>query len=252
MSQLHASGYHIGGPTGVCAVTGRPLAVGEHFVAVLLESPENDELTRVDCCLEAWERGTRPPGLFGYWKGVVPEPNAKPKMIIDDEVVLDLFEQLAEQTDPKRIAFRFVLALILIRKRLLVCDETRRGTPTELPALLVRHKGTPRPPEGPPLLEVIDPGLDESSIEGIMEQFEAIVGGSLQPGGSPAAGPPSHGTATPAPSAPPAGSGAARKARSTGTSGAGNATPRKARSSPPATADAPPAAEGEPTEGERA
>lgn len=180
MSQLHASGYHIGGPTGVCAVTGRPLAVGEHFVALLIESPENDDLTRSDCSLEAWERGTRPHGLFGYWKGVIPEPNAKPKLLIDDEVVLDLFEQLADQTEPRRVAFRFVLALILIRKRLLACDETRRGNATEQAVLLVRHRGTPRPPEGPPLLEVIDPGLDESSIEGIMEQFESVIGGSLQ------------------------------------------------------------------------
>ncbi len=177
MSQLLGSGYHIGGPTGRCAATGRVLGVGEPFVATLSESAESEELVRADYSAAAWESGVRPAGLVGSWRGVVPSADSKPKVLIDDEVVMDLFEQLAEQAEPKRVAFRFVLALMLIRKKKLVCEETRRAKDGQPSVLLVRRRGDPRPPEGPACMEVVDPGLDEEAIEGIMEQFEAVMSG---------------------------------------------------------------------------
>jgi hypothetical protein len=196
MSQLLGSGYHIGGPTGRCAATGKPLNVGEAFVATLSETTESDDLRRADYSVDAWDSGVRPEGMVGSWRGVVPAPDAKKAVIIDDEVVMDLFEQLAEQTEPKRIAFRFVLALMLIRKKKLVCEETRRAKAGEPSVLLVRRRSDPRPPEGPAYMEVIDPGLDEEAIEGIMEQFEAVLSGrGLSEPSAPAPPPPSESAA---------------------------------------------------------
>src|SRR5262245_8339457 len=122
MSRLNSPSFHIGHSSGRCAATGRLLAVGEHFVVALVEPEGSDDLVRIDYSLEAWSRGSRPAPparVFGYWKGVVLPPSAKPHALIDDEGLLDLFDQWGEQTDPRRVAFRFVLALILIRKRLL-------------------------------------------------------------------------------------------------------------------------------------
>ena len=153
------------------------LNVGEPFVATLSETPESEDLLRADYSAEAWDSGAKPNGLVGSWRGVVAAADAKRAVIIDDEVVMDLFEQLAEQTEPKRVAFRFVLALMLIRKKKLVCEETRRAKEGQPSVLLVRRRGDPRPPEGPAYMEVIDPGLDEEAIEGIMEQFEAVLSG---------------------------------------------------------------------------
>lgn len=194
MSQLLGSGYHIGGPTGRCAATGRVLNVGEPFVATLSETPESEDLVRADYSAEAWDSGAKPNGLVGSWRGVVAAADAKRTVIIDDEVVMDLFEQLAEQTEPKRVAFRFVLALMLIRKKKLVCEETRRAKEGQPSVLLVRRRGDPRPPEGPAYMEVIDPGLDEEAIEGIMEQFEAVLSGRGLNEPSP---PPPHAASSP-------------------------------------------------------
>src|SRR5690606_24010444 len=101
--------------TGVCAATGRKLDVGERFVAALVEREDSEELRRIDFSMEAWDEGARPRGLFGFWRGVVPAAGAKKQVLIDDEAVLDLFEQLSSATDDRRVAFRFVLALILVR-----------------------------------------------------------------------------------------------------------------------------------------
>jgi hypothetical protein len=195
MSRLGTPDYRIGKLNGVCAATGRKLAVGERFVAALAESAETEDLIRMDYSLEAWEQGARPEGgrLFGFWRAVVPESDAKQRVLIDDDAIVDLFEQLAETTDPKRVAFRFVLALVLIRKKLLTCESSRapRAKATgdggegvgeggsEPGALLVRRRGDPRPPEGPPLMEVIDPGLTDEAIDDVIQQFEAVMSGEI-------------------------------------------------------------------------
>lgn len=169
MGRLNSTAYQIGAGSGVCAATGRALIPGEPFVTALVEVEDSEQLARVEFCAEAWESGSRPARMFGFWRGVVAEPNAKPRLLIDDDALLDMFEQLAEAADPRRVAFRFVLALILIRKRVLVCEDARGRI------MLVRARGTPRPPEGPPLVEVIDPGMQESEIEGVIEQLDAVM-----------------------------------------------------------------------------
>jgi hypothetical protein len=184
MSRIGMQDYPVGKGTGVCAATGRRLAPGERFVAALVESEGSDELARVDFAAEAWDDGARPRGLFGFWRGSVQAPDAKKKVLIDDEAILDLFEQLAGAADQRRVAFRFVLALILVRKRLLVCESTRAARGGQPGVMLVRRKGDPRPPEGPALREVIDPGMTDEAIDEVIQQFEAVMAGEADPAGA--------------------------------------------------------------------
>lgn len=77
----------------------------------------------------------------------------------------------------RRAALRFVVALLMIRRKLLVLETTRPGL------MLVRHKSTPRPPEGPALIEVRDPGVDEATVISVIAELE---GNAPTPSGSPA------------------------------------------------------------------
>lgn len=188
------SSYSIGSPTRRCSATDRELKTGEPYIAVLVQDPESDEFHRLDYSIDAWNQGLRPGAgpsgrrylLLGFWRGVIPEPGAKKRLLIDDQSLLDLFEQSAEAlsaedlgeqasdgasqvSERDRLAFRFVLGLILLRKRLLI-QEGSRGT-----TMLVRPKGTPKPPEGPALVEIIDPGLDEPTIEGVTMKLGAVI-----------------------------------------------------------------------------
>lgn len=122
MTQFNATNYSIARSTGQCAMTDQPLEPGTEYIATVVE--EGDELVRLDISLEAWESGQRPDQVFSYWRATVPEPNEKPKPFVDDAVLLDLLRRLADTEQPARQAFRFVLTLILMRKKLLRYDRT--------------------------------------------------------------------------------------------------------------------------------
>jgi hypothetical protein len=210
MSQFNAPSYEIPKTSGVCASTGRELAPGEPYYAALVELPEGQPeeqdaggakdksaealsalgLCRIDVSHEAWEGGYRPEGLFGFWKSTVPEPNEKKKLFVDDAVLMNLLERLADATEPDRLAFRYVLALILMRKKLLRYDGTETRD-AEIDGQTVPQnwwKLTPKLDlsKGPlgkwhpdVTLEVLDPKLDETRIEQVMQQLGEILQAEL-------------------------------------------------------------------------
>lgn len=163
--------YEFGRMTSQCAASGRVLAPGEPFIAALFESTASEALERRDYSMEAWER-SRPTAVFAFWRAAVPEPGAKTRQLIDDESLVNLFEQLEGADDAKRRAFRFVLALILTRKRLLVDVGRRSAGKDRPPVMLVRAKSA-APEEKP--IEVIDPGLDAATIADVTEQVSSLI-----------------------------------------------------------------------------
>lgn len=176
MTQFNASTYSIERTTGICAFTERVLEPHEHYIATLVE--DGDELVRVDISPEAWEEGKRPEHLFSYWKAVVPEPNEKKKTFVDDEVLLNLLERLADAEQPQRIAFRFVLTLILMRKKLLRYDKTIQRTveytPPPPPAPETPEQETPeQTPTSAPEQESQD-STPETSEQGETEHEEQL------------------------------------------------------------------------------
>ncbi len=164
-------GYPIARGTGRCAATGRQLPVGERYVATLVEREGQEGLERLDFGLEAWNSGARPEPparLFATWRTVVPESNAKKASFLSDDELVDLFERLAEATEPKRVGFRYLLALILVRKKVLKYEGARDG------AIVVRVR-TPAGATPAEAVHVTDPGLDEETIAGAMEQLGEIM-----------------------------------------------------------------------------
>ena len=190
MRSLTGTSYTLGSPTRRCAATGAELSTGEEFVAALAQSLETEEFVRLDYSPDAWSAGARPTPpllLLGFWRGRVPEPGAKPRMLLDDASLLDLFEQTLEtlerEPNPQRGAFAYVLALILVRKRLLIIESSRPGSMT------VRAKGAPRPGEpghSDSLVEIREPDMDEESIALAAEALKAVLSDSAP--SQPAAG----------------------------------------------------------------
>lgn len=172
MSGLTSAPYELGRSTGVCAATGEPLAPGSVAVAVLVEREDSEVLERLDFSAAAWDDGARPANLFCFWRRRIPESNEKPKPFIDDDELVALFDQLGDADQDRQLAFRFILSLILIRKRLLrhVGSTTVDGRP----ASLLKRKGAA--PEDEPI-QVIDPGMDERAVEAAMEQLGQVLRG---------------------------------------------------------------------------
>jgi len=194
MAGSQGNAYTLSRPTGLCAATGNPIAPGETYVAVLVETEPDgtSELQRLDFSLAAWEAGTRPDKSFsilGFWRAVFHPGDQKKRPFLGDDELLDIFEQLASApdttasssapADPKQAAFRFVLCLLLLRRKLLVLDGGRPGI------MIVRPKS--RAGEDASLLprfEVIDPthaaagsprGLDPEILAGAMERIGELM-----------------------------------------------------------------------------
>jgi hypothetical protein len=108
--------FEIQRSTRRCAATDEPLEAGVVCYSVL--EVHGGDVVRKDYAASAW---TGPPAeAFGWWKSRVPEPNAKKIKLAPNEVLLELFDQLAER--PESDDVRYVLALLLVRRRVLKLD----------------------------------------------------------------------------------------------------------------------------------
>jgi hypothetical protein len=179
MSQFNTPTYDIERPTGQCAFTARALEPDETYIATLIEVEREDGtlgLKRIDVSNEAWEQGGRPDGLFCFWKATVPVPEEKKKLLVDDDVLMNLFRRLEDADQDDRIAFRFVLALILMRKKLLRYESSEKRDNGEWWQLTAKA-----PAEGAEReqLSVLDPHLDEQRIMKVTEQLGEILEAEL-------------------------------------------------------------------------
>jgi hypothetical protein len=99
-----------------CAATDRELQPGDICYSVLEVNGAN--VVRKDYSTEGWQGA--PNGAFGWWKSRVPEPTAKKIKLAPNDVLLELFEQLADRVDQSDL--RYVLTLLLVRRRVLRVD----------------------------------------------------------------------------------------------------------------------------------
>ncbi|GAB4551689.1 MAG: hypothetical protein Tsb0013_13840 [Phycisphaerales bacterium] len=158
--------YDLGRHADRCAATGEELKPGDHVIVALIEKSDDEGMDRLDYRVDAWERGERPGRVFAYWETQVPEPTAKPRPLVEQGELLGLFESLEDTEDPKRLAFRHLLALELIRRRTLV------KVGNEPCAMLVRRKEDG--PDGEPV-RVLEPDVDTQTLASVTQQFAQIV-----------------------------------------------------------------------------
>jgi hypothetical protein len=102
-----------------CTATGREFAPGETYYSVLLE--EGDALNRHDYAVDAWHGP--PEGAVGWWKSQVPGRTTARKHWAPNDVMLNFWDELAEQ--PDRQDMRYVLTLLLIRRRVFRLEEEK-------------------------------------------------------------------------------------------------------------------------------
>ncbi|MBL8963625.1 MAG: hypothetical protein KF787_09565 [Phycisphaeraceae bacterium] len=164
--------YSIERPSGKCAATGRPIAVGEPFVAVLVEHETSGEMRREDFSRAAWEGGVRPPTgrVFASWFSVMAAPGTKKKPLLSDDELVEIFEQAPASTERRALIFRYLLGLVLLRRRMLRFERQRPGASGEM-VMVVRRRGAAEGDE----IEITDPGMDEASITEAMEELSRVI-----------------------------------------------------------------------------
>ena len=104
--------YKVSRCTRKCYALDRPLREGEWYYSVVIENDEQFE--RRDYSAEGWKEP--PEGAIGWWKNRMPAAGEKKLVLAPPEVLIDLLRQMEQF--PDRAQSRYLLALMLMRKKL--------------------------------------------------------------------------------------------------------------------------------------
>ena len=161
--------YKIDASSRCCRTCRRVFGVGDEYYSAVAETAQENLLERHDFCPACWKPGEA--GYFSFWKARVPEPEPpiqRGPRLIDMGRLMQLFEHLADSPDPQARRFRYVLALVLMRKRRLKVMESRRpkGGGEEL---TLRETGTQR------MHQVSAPSVTEDEIRSVADRLREIL-----------------------------------------------------------------------------
>jgi hypothetical protein len=149
-----------------CARTGRQFREGEHFYTLLYRDGEG--FRREDISEEAWANRNENIQPFSFWRSkyeAPPPPTPEPLAKDDAE---SLLRRLIAEGDSASANVRFILALMLERKRILRPVESRD------PGLLVyEHAATGE------TFVVINPNLALESIPAIQNEVSVMLARSF-------------------------------------------------------------------------
>jgi hypothetical protein len=156
--------YQIQGPARQCAITGRELLPGERFYSALFD--EIGQLVRKDYAYDAWPG--RPENAIAYWTGRIPATDKPQRPIINDELLMDCFEHLTQSTESKQKNFRYIVALLLMRRKRLKFEDTKKQAGEESLCLRDAKTGT--------RYEVLDPHLSEAEMDAVQDEVFRVLG----------------------------------------------------------------------------
>ena len=156
--------YQIQPHTRRCRVSGRELPPGEKFFSVLLE--EGGKLVRHDYAADVWTGP--PPGAIGFWGGRVPAAEQARKLRIDDDLLADCFARLEDQTVPAQVNFRYVVALLLMRRKRFKFEEAKTEAGQEVLKLRCTKTGAEH--------WVINPCLGEDEMMAVQDEVFKVLG----------------------------------------------------------------------------
>ena len=150
----------------VCAGSGEPLAPGTKCFSVLAE--REGRTVRLDYSADHW--AGPPEDAIGFWTAEIP-PEVEPerRKPLEPHELMTFFEQLGESPNPMQEKLRYVLALLLTRKRRLLLDGDWMDG--EIPFL--RFVGT----HGEGTFDVRDQQLEEDEIQQLQVQLDAWMHG---------------------------------------------------------------------------
>ena len=158
-----------------CALCDSKLGIGATYFSALFEQPVTAQTAegfeRRDYCPECFAQH-KPEGLYSFWRTIVQEPDeaGQPKRpAMDPEAVLDFFRRLAADESQDKRGFRYVLALMLTRKKILKLQDQRvEADGTAVLEFSLRRGGE--------TFEVIPPDLSEAELDSISSELGQLLG----------------------------------------------------------------------------
>lgn len=170
-----AKDFKINKTMGTCTACQQQIPPGEDIVALVKTGPE--ELLREDYHLGCWvapleKQADESADVIGVWRTRIPIKDEKKKLLVDDEMLKTFFIKLEGTENPTQINFRFVLTLILMRKRILTYQGSQNSDDHEIWSM--RMRGTKK------LYSVVDPKMDEEKIAEVSQTIGEIMQGDFE------------------------------------------------------------------------
>ncbi|MFH0938510.1 MAG: hypothetical protein V1899_04410 [Planctomycetota bacterium] len=153
-----------------CSVCNMALNSDQPFFSVLLQ--KNEGLARLEYCGACFQT-QRPTEVYYFWKVAAPpaegvEAPSRPSQINLDHV-LEFFKRLEGEETPQKLAFRYILALLLTRKKLLVFEQKNRDAGgREIQVFREKHGGVAH--------EVCEPTLSDAEIATVSTELGTLLG----------------------------------------------------------------------------
>ena len=116
----HSLDYEVGRCTRRCAASDVEFKPGDQFYSVLL--PEGAEVVRKDYAAENWPGATDE--AICWWKSEMPDVAQGKVTWAPNDAILNYFLELVEK--PTETDQLYILALLMIRKRIVRLEETER------------------------------------------------------------------------------------------------------------------------------
>ncbi len=165
--------WNIAKSNHTCKLCDSKFKEGDQYFSVLFEteSEANSGFDRHDYCPGCFEQHS-PEHAFSFWKSCVPEgeDEANRKPVLDLESVMAFFRRLSGEKDQQKLSFRFVLALMLTRKKVLKLDGSGKSSETGEEVLIFKE------PKGGDVHEVVQPPMNDDEIGSVSEELGKLLG----------------------------------------------------------------------------
>lgn len=168
-----AGTYELGRFSGVCASSQQPITPAQEFVAALVDALDEAQrpiLRRLDFSASVWDSGARPDGLVCFWRSLAPQPGDRKQTFVDDETLLEMVQRMGDETDARRRGFRWILALVLLRRKMIRLDGIVHEDGIEYWSF------RPRGSDGASLpIRVANPGVRADEMQELADQLGEVI-----------------------------------------------------------------------------
>jgi len=147
-------------PQAACGTTGRAFAAGDVVCSTLVR--RNGTVERVDVAADAW--GGPPDEAIAWWRCRYPAPQDAAREPAPADALLDALEALEDSPDEP---LRYLLALQLVRRRVLRMAESHDADDPGLLVLSCRRRGRD--------YRVRMVAAAEAGVEGVEDRLAALL-----------------------------------------------------------------------------
>ncbi len=173
-----AESWHIRSRSRECAASQRPFIAGEPIITALFPDPDTSGYLRRDYCLEAWNAipdSEETP--FSSWRTLYATPGGDKPQPTEREQPEDILRRMVEEDQDHTENTRYILAVMLERKRILRETDTQR-TPTGILRIYENRKTGE-------VYIVKDPDIPLSQVDALQQEVLLLLESTTRPPADP-------------------------------------------------------------------